>query len=70
MVFDEAVLRKNRGGVGFGDGACREADNAVGTMQKRGGRGGEELGIVHGDVGEGRLGLVLRGVDCAEGKCD
>src|SRR5205807_8319894 len=30
LIFDKAMLRENRGRVGFGDGACGDADDAVG----------------------------------------
>src|SRR5262249_5673369 len=66
LIFDEAVLRKNSCWVGFGDVARHEADDAIRVVQKLGGRGGNELRVVDGRVGQAWLWGRLRREGCTE----
>src|SRR5690242_14729253 len=46
LVLDQAVLRKNRGGVSLGGGACLDTKDAIRIVQKRCIRSRNELRIV------------------------
>src|SRR5881398_2674271 len=73
LVFDEAVLRKNGGRIGFGDGTCHDADDAVGVVQKRGLGSRIKLRGVDRGVRQARLGWLLRGgayARCEGGRSD
>src|SRR5215472_16212904 len=66
LIFDEAMLRKDGGGVGFGDVARHEANDAIGIVQKLGGRSGNELRVVNRGVGQAWLWRRLSGEGSAE----
>ena len=51
LIFNQAMLRENGGRVGFGNGSCDDADDAVRVVQKVGGRSGNKLRIVDRGIG-------------------